>query len=206
VRIFLVMLVGCATADKATHETPTPDGNTPPPSVDGNTDVTCTPMADLLMNGTFDVTPVGMGWTGTPANPMYPIITANGLTPNSPPDKAWMGSVVSASDEMHTDVVVPAKATGLVLEGFSQVRTTETASTANDTATIVITDTNDTMLESALALDNTNAGMTWVAFSHPLTSSVAGHALRVRFSSTNNATKATSFYFDTVSLKVTGCQ
>ncbi len=193
-----MILVGCATASPPGHETPSPDGNTPSPD---RTTSSCTPMADLLI----DATPVGMGWTGTPANPMYPIITANGLTPHSTPDKAWMGSVVSASDEMHTDVVVPAAATGLVLAGYSQVRTTETGTTAYDTAKVVITDTSDVLLESALALDNTNAGTTWVAFTHTLTSNVAGRTLRVKLSTTNNATKATSFYFDTVSLSVTGC-
>jgi hypothetical protein len=93
-----------------------------------------------------------------------------------------------------------------VLAGYSQVRTTETGTTAYDTATVVIADTSDTVLESVLALDNTNVGTTWVAFTHTLTSNVAGRTLRVKFATTNNATKATSFYFDTVSLQVTGCQ
>ena len=206
--ITLVGLVGCATAgpegastvDGNTHGS---GGSTPDAS---NTSDICTTGTDLLMNGAFDMTPVGMGWSGTPANPLYPIITANGLTPDSTPNKAWMGSVVSATDEMYEDVTVPAGATKLTFAGVYEVRTTETGTTANDTSTIEIDDTSGTMIESVLAIDNTSAGTTWVPFTHTTTTAVAGKTLRIHFASSNNATKATSFYFDTVSFQISGCQ
>ena len=162
--------------------------------------------SDLLMNGAFDSTPIGAMWTATPANPMYPIITSDGVTPQSTPDKAWMGSVVSATDDMYEAVTVPASTTMLVVTGYYQIKTAETGTTANDTAKVELTDSNGMSLESALGLDNTQAGTTWVSFSHTFTTNVANQMVRLHFTTTNNSTKATSFYFDTVALQATSCQ
>jgi hypothetical protein len=203
------LLIGCATAGRDAREAP--DANNHPTgdannvgSTDGPSGCTVS-TADLLSNGAFDMTPMGMGWASTPANPAYPVVTANGLTPQSAPNKAWMGSVVSASDDMHEDIAIPASTTALVLAGFYEVRTTETGTTANDTAKVELTDTSGTLLESALALDNTQAGTTWVPFSYTVTGNHAGQTVRVRFTTQNNSTKATSFYFDTISAQATYC-
>lgn len=211
----LCTLLGCATASREhvapdARQNPQPDAShvgptDAPSSTDGAAH--CTTMtSDLLMNGSFDGTPAGMGWTSTPANPSYPIVTTNGLAAQSTPLKAWMGSFVSASDDMHEDVAVPASTTALVVAGFYQVHTTETGTTPVDTAKVDLADTSGTSLESALALDNTQATTSWMPFSYPVTSNVAGQTIRLRFVTTNNSTKPTSFYFDTVSLKATFCQ
>ena len=177
-----------------------------PASHDAPTGCT-TQSTDLLMNGAFDTMPAGSGWVSTPANPTYPIVTSNGtVAAQSAPDKAWMGSFVSKTDDMHEDVAIPASTTALVLAGYYQVRTTETATTANDTAKVELADSSGSLLESALALDNTQATTAWVPFTYSITSNVAGKPIRLVFTTANNSTKATSFYFDTVTLTATSCQ
>lgn len=203
---FTFVLAGCAMAGKTSEAPPLDAAGGDSSNARGSDASGCTPTTgDLLMNGAFDTTPIGSGWDATPANPMYPIITANGLAPQSAPDKAWMGSVVSKNDEMYEDVAIPASATSLVLAGYYQVKTYETASSVHDTALVEIADTTGTQLESALTLDNTAAGATWVAFTHPLTSPVAGQTIRIRFTTQNDSANATSFYFDTVSLTASYC-
>lgn len=202
----LVTFIGCATAGPENASVDSNTGGRPPIDAATTPTANCVTGTDLLANGAFDMTPVGMAWSGTPANPTYPIITSNGLTPHSAPDKAWMGSTVSASDEMYEDVMVPAGVATLTLAGYYEVRTAETGTTANDTATIELEDSTGTMIESVLALDNTGAGTTWVPFTHTTAVPVANKTVRVHLASTNNSTKATSFYFDTFSFQIASCQ
>lgn len=201
--LVFLLSIGCATAGR---DPAVGTGGTPP-GLDASPAVGCTMMTtDLLMNGSFDTMPAGSGWSSTPANPMYPIITSNGVTPQSAPDKAWMGSVISATDDMHEDIAIPASATSLVLAGYYQVRTMETGTAANDTGKVDLATTGGTSLETALSVDSAHATTAWTAFSYPITSNVAGQTIRLRFTTVNNSTKPTSFYFDTVSLQATYCQ
>lgn len=102
--------------------------------------------------------------------------------------------------------MIPSATTTLVLAGYYEVKTTETGTTVNDTAKVELTDMSGVSIESALALDNTKATTTWLPFSHTFTGSTAGRMVRLHFTTANNSTKATSFYFDTVSLLATFCQ
>jgi hypothetical protein len=205
----LSLLIGCATAehggsdvDASVH--PNPDANNPPPPDTGCTVTT----VDLLPNGNFDGAPIGTGWSETPIDPTYPIVTSDdGVAEQSPANKAWLGGLEqAASDDLHADVAIPASTTALVVAGYYDVRTGETGTTVYDHAKVELVTTSGTLIETILTLDNAHPQTAWTAFDHTFTSSVAGQTVRLRFTSTSDSTLATSFYFDTLSLKATDCQ
>lgn len=209
------MFSACATAGETSHEGidsgPT-DGKPlvdAPPQHDGPPGCTTTSV-ELLMNPAFDATPIGMGWTETPINVAYPIVTATGaLAPQSPANKAWLGGLAAANanDSIYQDVAVPASATQLVLTGFYDVRTSELSTTVYDRGTVELVRTDGTtIVEPILALDNAHATTGWTAINHPITAAVAGTTVRLRLSSASDVSFATSFYFDSVSLTATSCQ
>ena len=178
-------------------------------------DAACVPVAtELLANPAFDLTPVGTGWQQTPIDPTYPPITSDGFNAQSPPYKDWMGGfagtdigAASATDQIYQDVTVPAGTTQLVLSGYYVVGTNENPNDAPyDTASVDLLQTNGTPIENVLSLSNlTITGSTYAQFSYTFTSNVAGQTVRLRFTSTNDITNATNFFFDTLSLQATHC-
>ena len=185
------------------------------PAADAPPDA-CVPVTtELLANPVFDLTPAGTGWNATPIDPMYPIITSpSGFSAQSAPYVAWLGGI-SGSDEgvtsnltdvLYQDVTVPPGTTQLVLTGYYVVGTNETTTTAvYDTASVDLIQTNGTPIENVLSLSNLTTTSNWTAFSHAFTASVAGQTVRVRLTSTNDASNSTGFVFDTFSLEATHC-
>jgi len=175
----------------------------------------CVPMTtELLLNPTFDLTPVGTSWQATPIDPSYPIVTNGGLTAQSPAYYAWMGGITgedegedTVTDMLYQDITVPAGTTSLTITGYNAVVTEETTTTTMyDTGTLDLIQTDDTPIENVLSLSNlTNTSSTWQAFTHVFTTNVAGQTVRLRMTTTNDITNATSFYFDTLALKATHC-
>jgi hypothetical protein len=202
-RLSLVMgaLLGCANGHGAAKS----DANVRPP-IDAAADASCVPSVDnsseLLTNGAFDTTPLGTGWTITPANSQVITISLPVLA-QSTPAKAEMGSAVASSIEIHQDVAVPAATTILTLGGFYQVRAQQQAMPV-DTCKVELATTAGAPIELALALDNTNATMSWTAFSHTFAANVAGQTVRLSLT-TKTALQGASFYFDTLSLYATRC-
>lgn len=180
----------------------------PPPPPDA-----CVPMTtQLLANPALDLTPMGTGWVQQPINSNYPLITAqdspNGPAEHSPPYKVWLGGFNGngITDVLRQDLAIPAMTTQLVLTGFYQVRTGESGSTVYDTASIALTQTTDTPIETALAVSNATPKSTWTAFAHSFTQNVSGQTVRLRLTSRSDATNPTSFFFDTLALTAThGC-
>jgi hypothetical protein len=174
----------------------------------------CVPItSELLANPAFDLTPMGTLWTAQPIDSAYPIITAdNGIAAQSAPYKAWMGgwagtdkSTTSLTDLLYQDVAVPAHTTQLVLTGYYAVATGETGTTVFDTGNLDLIQTNGTPIEAVLALTNATSAASFTALSHTFSTDVSGQTVRLRFTTTNDITNATSFYFDTMSLKATHC-
>jgi len=185
------------------------DAAPPPPDA-----AACVPhTTQLLGNPAFDLTPVGTKWTEQPYDASLPIITADpGLNPQSSPYRAWMGGlqgvdygVASITDFLYQDVVVPANTTQLVLTGYYAVATSESGSTVYDTGSVDLTDTSGTPIEPILSLTNATIATSWAQVSHTFTANVSGQTVRLRFTTTNDDTNPTSFYFDTLTLKATHC-
>lgn len=186
----------------------------PPPDAAPPDAYQCTVMTrQLLLNPVFDLTPAGTNWVMQNIDNAYPVITdQDGIVEHSAPYKAWMGGFVaptiggSVSDGLYQDVTVPAGTTMLVLTGYYEVRTGETGSTVYDSAQVALTQTNGTPIETALSLTNAGPTTAWTAFSKTFTPNLSGQTVRLRFTSSNDDSFATSFYYDTLALTATFCQ
>ena len=183
----------------------TPDAAPPPP--------TCHDQ-QLLMNPVLDLNPSGMGWVQQNIDNSAPIITGDdGVAEHTPPFKAWMGGleaydygVNSVTDVLYQDITIPMKTTQLRLTGQYDVRTTETATVAYDTAQLAFTQTNGTPLQVIKSLSNLTPTAAWTAIDQQLSQSYAGQTIRIRVTTTNDVIDPTSFYFDTLALTATICQ
>jgi hypothetical protein len=168
----------------------------------------CTPqMIELLQNNAFDGAPEGVNWTATPINATYPIVTSDdGIPEQSPAEKAWMGGIVSGTDSLYQDIIVPASATSLVLTGYYEVRTSETSTTTiYDRGSLNLTTTTGALLEAVGSYDSTHPTTAWTALNHTFTSAQAGQTVRLYFTTTNDFSNETSFFFDSLSLQAMAC-
>lgn len=200
-----------ATADSAGIDA-TPDARP-----DAMPDAACVPATvQLLANNAFDLAPVGTMWNqDLLIDPTYPLITGDdGVVEDTAPYKAWLGGFTDidfpADDAMYQDIAIPASTTALTLTYKYQVATSETGSTAYDGAWIDLNNTADTLLAEVKALDNTMPTTSWIAMTYAVPAGVitqvAGGTLRLRISSSNDVSNATSFYVDTMSLTADVCE
>lgn len=171
----------------------------------------CTPMTtQLLVNGNFDAATLGMGWTATPINAAYPIVTADGTLKETMPNIAWMGGWAQAApntDELHQDVMVPAGTTMLSITGYYQVRSGELFDFLPiDLIDVQLTTTTGTMLESVLALDNGDKTTQWTPISKTFAQPYAGQMVRLHVTTDSDDTYSTSFFLDSLALTATKCQ
>jgi hypothetical protein len=182
-----------------------PDAYVPPDA--------CVPVVrQLLINPTFDLSPVGTGWQQAVIDPTSPLVTADdGIAEHSAPYKAWLGGIEadtsSVTDVLWQDVLIPPSTTQLVLTGRYEVRTNESASSTlvYDAAEIALTQTDGTPIQIVRTLSNVTPTTAWTAFSATFAHDLAGQTVRVRMTSTNDFLNATSFFFDTLALSATGC-
>jgi len=186
------------------------------PMIDAPPDA-CVPVTtELLLNPAFDVTPAGTSWVEQPIDSSYPPITSDtsstgNFVAQSGQYKAWLGGFVAGSgtvsDAVYQDVTVPAGTTQLVLTGYYNVGSDETTTSAvYDTAFLALAQTNGTVIATAVSLTNLGGTSdTWVPFSYTVPTNLSGQTVRVRMTSTNDFSNATSFLFDTLSLKATHC-
>lgn len=184
----------------------------------------CVPVAtEKLVNPALDLTPQGMGWVdgrsvftnALPGGP-FPIISPQpiGLAPQSVPNQAWFGGAsgsdvsppqASLTDQLHQDITFPADATTFVVSGFFLVGTNEAPGTIFDRFNIDVTETNGTVIESVLAINNTTIADPYVAFNVPLVSNLANRTVRLRMVSVNDDILHTNFFIDSLSFKATFC-
>jgi len=168
----------------------------------------------LLMNPVLDLNPSGMGWVQQNIDNAYPIVTGDdGVPEHSAPFKAWMGGftgqdkgVASVTDALYQDVTIPAGTTQLVLTGYYEVRTSETTTSVYDSAQVALTQPNGTPIQVVTSVTNLTPTTAWTTVSHTFSQNLSGQTVRVRLTSTNDVTDATSFYFDTFALTATYCQ
>jgi hypothetical protein len=167
----------------------------------------------LLSNPVLDLNPSGMGWVQQNIDNQYPIITGDdGIAEHSPPFKAWLGGleafdygVFSVTDVLYQDVTIPANTTQVRLTGVYEVRTTEVATTAYDTAQLALTRTDGTPLQIVKTLSNLTPTTAWTAIDTLAPANLAGQTVRLRITTTNDVIDVTSFYFDTLALTATIC-
>lgn len=194
-----------------------------PPPIDGAIDAptaqpdACVPgSTQFLTNPGFDTGPGT--WQEVPITdpdgvPFPIVVTApTGFPAQTPGYIAWLGGIFafqvqqfSVTDEIYQIVGIAPGATGLMLSGYWAVDTAEAADgDATDTFTLEIRSTTGALLQQILVLNNTaQVNPAWTAFSVPITANIAGQNVRIRATSTNDLTLATSFFLDSLSLSAT---
>jgi hypothetical protein len=174
----------------------------------------CVPVVtQLLVNPTYDLTPMGAGWQQTPIDAQFPLITdQDGVPEHSAPFKAWLGGLVASSgtvtDVLFQDVAIPPLTTQLVLTGVFDVRTSEdpSATFPFDTASLTVTQTNGTPIVTILSLSNLTPKTDWTPISFTFAQNLSAQTVRLRMTSSNDFSLPTSFFFDTFALTAThGC-
>lgn len=223
--VLSVFLVGCASGgvDSTQTDIGDDDPQLPDPNVDDDDDdqggggggsgggggggsgcVTTT--TSLLSNGDFDSAPMGMGWTETPIDPAYPLITDDQTIAESAPNMAWLGGIAQANayDEMYQEVTVPAGTTSLRLTGYYSVTSDEFPLLAFDFGQIWLeTASGD---EVALDLDNTSLAFDWTDISFDFAAPHAGETVRLYLATDSDEDAVTNFFFDSLDLIATSCQ
>ncbi|MBA2542389.1 MAG: hypothetical protein H0V17_22295 [Deltaproteobacteria bacterium] len=195
-----------------------PDSPAAPPDTMQPPDACVAVVTEKLANPALDLTPDGTGWTEVLIQNLeggpYPIITADGLTPISAPNKAWMGGASggdttpaqgSVTDQLFQDITFPTDATTFVVSGMFAVGGIEVTTVVFDTFTLDVTELNGTPIENVLVLNNTTPSAAFVPFSKTLTSNLAGRTVRLRATSTNDVSDHTNFFLDSFSFKATFC-
>jgi hypothetical protein len=189
---------------------PHPDAPPPPDAAPPDAYQCVVMTRNLLTNPALDLNPSGMGWVQQNIDNAYPIVTGDdGIPEHSAPFKAWMGGIVgggTATDVLYQDVAVPANTTQLRFTGYYEVRTGETGSTVYDTGQVGITQTNGTPIETIRTFSNAAPTTAWTAFSYNVAANLSSQTVRLRFTTSNDFSNATSFYFDTLALTATYCQ
>ncbi len=212
-------LAGCATAELPPGSTDGPvaadarrDGRLPtdaPVTADAAPDACVPGPRQLLTNPSFDLTPVGNGWTQTPANATIPIIAPppTGVTAASTPNIAWMGGAPSAVDQLSQEIIVPAGATGFVLTGKLQIATAEFGLSAFDTLVITVQNTTGATLATLKTFSNLDDNTAFAPFTLNSPMPFAGQTVRLNFKSSTDASFNTNFFFDDLAVNVVaGCQ
>jgi hypothetical protein len=222
--LVLGLVVGCASAGSERQNTDVDaSGGTDGKPIDAGIDAPapCVEiMTELLVNPAFDATPRGTGWMEMPINASFPLITdqgntgTSGISEQSAPYQAWLGGLpngtATTTDVLWQDVVIPARTRLINFSGFYEVRSGDSTTVANDTASVAWVTTGNSPIATIKALDNTMRTTTFTTVNYGLTNAAmySGMTLRLRFTSSNNpgtSTTATSFFFDTLSVKATHC-
>jgi hypothetical protein len=197
-------------------DTPPPIDAMPDASPDAAPDAfVCTPVTtQLLANPSLDLTPMGTGWMQTPIDAAFPPITdQDGAPEQSAPYKVWLGGFIApttggtVTDIVYQDVVVPANTTQLVLTGYYLVATQEsaTATTAFDTGSLAITQTDGTQIAGIYSFSNLTPFAAWTAINYTVPQNLSGQTIRLRMTSSNDDSFVTNFYFDSFALNATHC-
>ncbi|MBL0219877.1 MAG: hypothetical protein IPQ07_39180 [Myxococcales bacterium] len=212
------MLSACAEAGVALERTDASvaggdakhDGS---PGTDSSTsaDASCNPvMTELLMNEAFDGVPVATAWTQTKIDPAYPLVTTAGpapVTPMTAPNLVWLGGfekpAASNKDSLTQTILIPAGTTALTLTGNYWVQTSEILPGVYDHGYADLAQSNGTVIENVVSLDDDHTTTTWTAFSKTFAAPHAGETIMIKLSSAGDATDVSNFFFDSLSLKAT---
>jgi subtilisin family serine protease len=179
-------LGGGAIATPTPTPTPTP---APAPA--------CATTSQLVVNGGFEggVSP----WTATAGV----VDGAASPGPRSGAYKAWLDGYGTAhTDEISQVVTIPASACSASLSFWLRVTTSETATSAVDVLTVVATDVSTWQVFVLGTWSNLTPSSSYVERRLDL-GAYRGRTLRLRFRGVENASLATSFLVDDVSLTVT---
>ena len=153
---------------------------------------------ELLVNGNFDAGPTSE-WIQSSSFPLI-VNTELPISVHSSAYLAWLGGVFSATDSLYQEIAVPSQPGQMTVSGYSWIATEETAGVF-DTFSLSIRSTSDVVLETLLLRTNLDSSGSWVPFQISASGNYAGTTVRLYLTSSNDVSLATSFFFDTLSVK-----
>ncbi len=151
---------------------------------------------ERISNGGFESGTTG--WTGSSG-----VITSDATYPAKAGSwKAWLdGYGSSHTDSLYQTVTLPSTATSATLSFWLRVDSSETTTrTAYDTLKVQIRDTSGNVLATLATYSNLNKGSSYVQRSFDV-KAWKGKTVRAYFLGVEDASQATSFLIDEVSLK-----
>ena len=162
--------------------------------------VTAASSSQLIVNGGFE-SGVATPWTLT-AGVLCSNSTCAGETAHSGSWFAWLdGYGTTHTDTATQKVVIPAGKTSATLAFYLHIDTQETGTTAFDTLAVQVLNSSGTVLGTLATYSNVNAATGYSLKSLSLGAYI-GQTVQIRFVGTEDASLATSFVIDDVSLTV----
>jgi subtilisin family serine protease len=121
--------------------------------------------------------------------------------PRSGSSVAWLGGLGATNvDDLYQEVTIPANACSATFKFWLKITTTETSKTAaNDTMSISVANTSGTVLSKLATYSNINKSTRYVQKSFNLIA-YKGQTIRLQFNAIENASRATSFFVDDLTL------
>lgn len=185
------------------------------PPIDAPPDA-CVPMVtELLGNPNFDnaaITP----WTEIRFDATIPLIdtAANlGFAAQTPTKYTWLGGYEAilddAPDYVYQNIVIPPLTSQIVVTGYMAIGTSDTFPQA-DAGLLGFLFPNAPSTPPIIIVSKTNSDAAsfnmWTPFAQTIVTPLSGQTLRFQMESHNDFLDATSFLFDSVSVKAThGC-
>ena len=162
----------------------------------------------LLVNPGFDSGTTG--WTISVAGGFPLIYAANGgggnlpdVAAQSPPNLAWFGGYNNADDIAAQSVTIPATATAINLSFFYAVVSRATGNNESDVMDVTVT--AGTQTTTVAHFNNLTSADNFTTFTAALPATLAGQTVRLQFRDQTDGNAITSFYIDTVALRVVTC-
>lgn len=159
--------------------------------------------AELIRNGGFEGTVSSADWVLTgnfQADSRFTNVhTGSGYAYLANTDGSSGNSI---SGTLYQQVTIPSSASSATLNFWTKITTSETTTTAaNDVMTVqVMNSTGTSLLQSAATYSNLNASSSYVQRTISLDRALIGQTVRLVFSASTNASLATTFRVDDVSL------
>jgi subtilisin family serine protease len=159
-----------------------------------NTVTACVTPSQLIVDPSFEL--ASPSWIQT--NVIWKLAAP---IPRSGSWVAWLGGVGTANvDDLYQEVTIPANACSATFKFWLKITTAETSTrVANDTMSISVTNTSGTALSKLATYSNINKSTGYVQKSFNLIA-YQGQTIRLQFHAIENASRATSFYVDDLSL------
>ncbi|MCK6526445.1 hypothetical protein L6R50_02410 [Myxococcota bacterium] len=190
-------------ADDDTHSASDDDTGPPPPDDDS---APCTPRTEeFLVNGNFDS---GAAWPWEETSPLPESMVFSHpplpVTPDSGGYAAWLGGYSNADDTLAQPVAIPASATRIHL--IARLSIVTDGGFGPDLLAIDVVDPGTGMVVQALgAFGESDATFGWATIEGDLPLIWAGTDFLLSFRATTNAALLTSFFLDSVSLRIDYC-
>jgi PKD repeat protein len=162
--------------------------------------VTATTSTQLIVNPGFE-SGVATPWTLT-AGVLCSNSTCAGETAHSGSWFAWLdGYGTTHTDTATQRVSIPAGKTGATLAFYLHIDTQETGTTAYDTLAVQVLNSSGTVLATLAAYSNVNAASGYALKSLNMNAYI-GQTVQIRFVGKEDASLATSFVIDDITLTV----